>query len=59
MASQGNDPNKDFLLATQKKLIKTLKIKVKLEMLNQENDLDNYFLFDLERFSKASKKLLG
>lgn len=59
MASQGNDPNKDFLLVTQKKLIKTLKIKVKLQMLNQENDLDNYFLFDLERFSKASKKLLG
>lgn len=58
MASQGNDPNKDFLLVTQKKLIKTLKIKVKLQMLNQENDLDNY-LFDLERFSKASKKLLG
>lgn len=28
-------------------------------MINQENDLDNYFLLDLKGFAKASKKSLG
>lgn len=42
MASQGNEHNKDFLLVTQK--ITILKIKVNLQMLNQENQEFSLYL---------------
>lgn len=46
MASQENEPDKDFLLDIQKRLVKALKIKQEIHAINQDNNLD-IFLQDL------------
>lgn len=49
MTCQENNPNKDFLLDVQKKLVKAFKIKVEIQLINQPNDLDHAFLLNLQK----------